>query len=318
MNTVDRKKVEEVLRIRDNAIESSINAIALADLKGKLTYVNRSFLELWGFEKENEVIGKHVSKFWQKEDKASEIAELLYEIGRWKGEMVARRKDGSIFNAQIYASVITECNNNPTYMIGSFIDITKLKKAEVALKESEEMYKTLIATSPDGVVVINLDGTIIEVSKRTIELFGYRSLKNLLGKNAFELVAPQDRKKAREYLNNTLKKGFTKDVQLTLLKKDGSELISELNASLIKNINGKPKAFLITGRDITLQKNNSAYIKPKPSIMTVKELAKYMRVHTSTIYRLVRENKIPAIKVGNQWRFKKDSIDKWIERHNEF
>jgi PAS domain S-box-containing protein/excisionase family DNA binding protein len=318
MNADDRKKVEEVLRIRDNAIETSINAIALADIKGKLTYVNRSFLKLWGFKTESEVIGKHVSEFWQKEDKASQIVEKLYEKGKWTGEMIAKRKDGSIFNAQISSSVITDGDNNQTYMIGSFIDITKLKRAEVALKESEEMYKTLIATSPDGVVVINLDGTIIEVSKRTIELFGYRSLKNLLGKNVFELVAPQDRKKAREYLNNTLKKGFTKDVQLTLLKKDGSELIGELNASLIKNINGKPKALLITGKDITLQKNNSPYIKPKPSIMTVKELAKYMRVHTSTIYRLVRENKIPAIKVGNQWRFKKDSIDKWIERQNEF
>jgi excisionase family DNA binding protein len=85
---------------------------------------------------------------------------------------------------------------------------------------------------------------------------------------------------------------------------------------LINDAHGKPKAILVTGRDITLQKNNSPYSKPKPSIMTVKELAKYIRVHTSTIYRLVRENKIPAIKVGNQWRFKKDSIDKWIEHQH--
>jgi PAS domain S-box-containing protein/excisionase family DNA binding protein len=316
MNTIDRKKVEEVFRIRDNAVENSISAIALADLKGKLTYVNRSFLELWGYEKENDVIGKHVSTFWQKEEDASEITKLLYEKGNWNGEMIARKKDGSIFNAQISARVITDGDKNPTYMIGSFIDITKLKKAEEAIKASEDMYKILIEASPDGVVVIDLDGTILEVSKRTIELFGYKQLKNLLGKNVFEIVAPQDRKKAGEHLKETLKKGFAKNVKITLLKKDGSELIGELNASLINDAHGKPKAILVTGRDITLQKNNSPYSKPKPSIMTVKELAKYIRVHTSTIYRLVRENKIPAIKVGNQWRFKKDSIDKWIEHQN--
>lgn len=316
MDTIDRKKVEEVFRIRDNAVENSISAIVLADLKGKLTYVNRSFLELWGYEKENDVIGKHVSTFWQKEEDASEITKLLYEKGNWNGEMIARKKDGSIFNAQISARVITDGDKNPTYMIGSFIDITKLKKAEEAIKASEDMYKILIEASPDGVVVIDLDGTILEVSKRTIELFGYKRLKNLLGKNVFEIVAPQDRKKAREGLKETLKKGFAKNVEVTLLKKDGSELIGELNASLINDAHGKPKAILVTGRDITLQKNNSSYSKPKPSIMTVKELAKYIRVHTSTIYRLVRENKIPAIKVGNQWRFKKDSIDKWIEHQH--
>jgi PAS domain S-box-containing protein/excisionase family DNA binding protein len=317
MNTVDRKKVEEVLRIRDNAIETSISAIALADLKGKLTYVNHSFLELWGYEKENDVIGKHVSIFWQKEEEAGEITKLLYEKGSWNGEMIAKKNDGSIFNAQISARVITDGDNNPAYMIGSFIDITKLKMAEEAIKQSEYIYKILIEASPDGVVVIDLNGTIIEASKRTIELFGYSRLKSLLGKNVFEIVSPQDRKKARDYLKETLKKDFTKNVELTLLKKDGSELIGELTASLIKDTHGKPKAILVTGRDITLQKNNRPYDRPKPSIMTVKELAKYMRVHTSTIYRLVRENKIPAIKVGNQWRFKKDSIDKWIEHKDE-
>jgi len=51
----------------------------------------------------------------------------------------------------------------------------------------------------------------------------------------------------------------------------------------------------------------------KPSIMTLPELAKYIRVHKSTVYRMLKQNRIPAIKVGNQWRFKKDRIDRWLE-----
>jgi len=51
----------------------------------------------------------------------------------------------------------------------------------------------------------------------------------------------------------------------------------------------------------------------KPSIMTLPELAKYIRVHKSTVYRMLKDNRIPAIKVGNQWRFKKDRIDRWLE-----
>lgn len=47
-------------------------------------------------------------------------------------------------------------------------------------------------------------------------------------------------------------------------------------------------------------------------IMTIEELAVYLRVHKQTIYRLVRRGAIPAIKIGHQWRFEKASIDEWL------
>jgi excisionase family DNA binding protein len=46
-------------------------------------------------------------------------------------------------------------------------------------------------------------------------------------------------------------------------------------------------------------------------IMTVKELADYLRVHPSTIYRLLKEKHIPAFKVGSDWRFNREAIDRW-------
>ena len=53
-------------------------------------------------------------------------------------------------------------------------------------------------------------------------------------------------------------------------------------------------------------------------ILTLKELAEYLKVNDKTIYRLSSEGKIPAFKVGNNWRFKKESIDRWIEEQNNF
>jgi excisionase family DNA binding protein len=47
-------------------------------------------------------------------------------------------------------------------------------------------------------------------------------------------------------------------------------------------------------------------------IMTIKELAVYLRVHKQTIYRLVKRGSIPTIRIGHQWRFEKASIDKWL------
>ena len=48
--------------------------------------------------------------------------------------------------------------------------------------------------------------------------------------------------------------------------------------------------------------------------MTLEEVADYLRVTKKTIYRLLRQGKIPATKVGRQWRFKKASIDEWLRR----
>ncbi len=61
-----------------------------------------------------------------------------------------------------------------------------------------------------------------------------------------------------------------------------------------------------------------ANIDRRPTIMTLEEVAKYLRVHKSTVYRMAREGAIPSTKVANQWRFKKARIDEWLlEREDE-
>lgn len=49
-------------------------------------------------------------------------------------------------------------------------------------------------------------------------------------------------------------------------------------------------------------------------IMTARELASYLRVHTSTIYLLLRQRKLPGFKVGSSWRFKRLAIEEWLAR----
>ena len=48
--------------------------------------------------------------------------------------------------------------------------------------------------------------------------------------------------------------------------------------------------------------------------MTLKEVADYLKLSKSTIYRFVQQNRVPAAKIGNQWRFCKEAIDEWIDR----
>jgi excisionase family DNA binding protein len=52
-------------------------------------------------------------------------------------------------------------------------------------------------------------------------------------------------------------------------------------------------------------------------IMTIKEIAVYLKVTDKTIYRLLTSNKLPAFKVGGSWRFQKDKIDQWISSQQD-
>ncbi len=50
----------------------------------------------------------------------------------------------------------------------------------------------------------------------------------------------------------------------------------------------------------------------RPTVMTLEEVSRYLRINKSTVYRMARDGTLPAWKLGNVWRFKKDSIERWI------
>jgi excisionase family DNA binding protein len=57
------------------------------------------------------------------------------------------------------------------------------------------------------------------------------------------------------------------------------------------------------------------HLNPMPidsNVLTVKELSKLLRVHSTTIYKLIRQDKIPRFRVGNEWRFRTDVIMRWM------
>lgn len=52
-------------------------------------------------------------------------------------------------------------------------------------------------------------------------------------------------------------------------------------------------------------------------LLTLEELAKYLKISKHTLYKMLERGKIPAFKIANQWRFKKSDIDKWIEQQRK-
>ncbi len=97
-------KAEEELILKANAFEISLNPVLMADMEGKLTYVNPAFLRVWGYDREEEVLGRPYAEFWKVE--TEDVVTAVREKGSWEGDLIALRKDGSEFNARLSASLI--------------------------------------------------------------------------------------------------------------------------------------------------------------------------------------------------------------------
>lgn len=142
----DRKTAEKELMIKNLAVDSTINAIVLAEPTGKLTYVNPAFMQMWGYQG-SDAEGRHFVEFWQDEHKALNILDTLREKGIYIGESKAKRKDESPFDVQISASMVKDDVGKPLSMILSFIDITERKEVAKKLEVRSEFEKLVTAVS---------------------------------------------------------------------------------------------------------------------------------------------------------------------------
>ena len=138
-----RDRSDETLEIRDQAIRSSINGIALSDLSGMLTFVNPSFLAMWGYEDAGEVLGRSAASFWESGEQAERVIQELGERGGWVGEMAAMRKNGERFPVQLSATMIRGRTGTPLGMMASFLDITERKRAEEKVHHITRLYALL-------------------------------------------------------------------------------------------------------------------------------------------------------------------------------
>jgi len=124
------------LVIKNLAVNTSVNGIMLTDLGGKLTWVNASFLRLWGCGAAEQALGRSFGGFWA-DAEPDRILDIVLSSGGWHGQLRARRVDGGVFSAELSASLIRDEQQDPVGIMASVVDITERLKAE-------EMEKNLL------------------------------------------------------------------------------------------------------------------------------------------------------------------------------
>ncbi len=131
----------------------------------------------------------------------------------------------------------------------------KLAAANVALKKSEERYRTMISASPDGIFITDLKGIITEVSNVGLAIYGTDTSKDLVGFH-FSRFVPQDEKnRLDEIFEGTMMDGLAQNIEIKFIKMDQTLLATETSATMLHDAFGRPVSYMIIIRDITQRKN---------------------------------------------------------------
>jgi two-component system NtrC family sensor kinase len=138
---------------------------------------------------------------------------------------------------------------------------------------SEEKLRQIFESVTDGISVIDLEGIITEANQRTVEMHGFSSKNELLGKSVFELLAPREHERIAANLKKAIKDGAISSVEYTLLRADGSEFPGELSINILKDAQGNLFGHITIARDITEQKQQNERLMSTDRLASLGELA---------------------------------------------
>ncbi len=259
--TIRKRNEEELIRANnflDSIIQNIPDMIFIKEAKDlRFVQINRAGEELLGIFKE-ELLGKNDYDFFPKEQ-ADCFTTKDREVIRNKGmgivpEEFIQTKHKGLRTIHTHKVPLFNSNGEPEYLLGISEDITELKAAEQAMRVSEEKYKTMLNASPDGILLIDLNGIITEISEIGMELFGATTRDDLVGKSAFMFVPSQEKNTLKDLYEKTMSEGLAQNIELKIRKKNHTLFPAEISTTLIQDPGGKPLSFMIIIRDISQRK----------------------------------------------------------------
>jgi diguanylate cyclase (GGDEF)-like protein/PAS domain S-box-containing protein len=254
----ERRQAEERHRLQAAALAAAANAIVITDHEGKIVWVNRAFTGMTGYSEED-VLGKNARVLKSGEQSDSYYANLWSTISSgtvWQGEIVNRRKDGSIYTEEMTITPVTGDADNLAnrYFIAMKQDITERKQIERALRQAEEKYRAIFEDAIVGIFRSTPGGRYIDVNPAMARMLGYDSpgelVANITDISRQVYVDPKRREELKQLLRE---QGTVKNFEYAVYRKDGTKLWFSENMRAISE-DGVEVAYEGTNEDITDRK----------------------------------------------------------------
>lgn len=230
----------------------------------RLTYISPSMLRLSGYTVD-EAMARTMEELFTPESLKIITKALAEELpaGNTKQkdltrsltlELELKHKSGSLVPIEVRYSFLPGPDGQPGEILAVARDITERKRMQEQLKESKVTSLLMFESVSDGIAVTDLNGIITQVNRRIVEMFGFSSSDEAVGKTPFEFIAAYDRKRLEMNILKTMGREKIELNEYTLLRKDGSEFPGEVGGSVLKDASGNPIGFSAVIRDITERK----------------------------------------------------------------
>jgi two-component system, sensor histidine kinase and response regulator len=255
----ERNRAEEALRESEERyrllFERNLAGVYRATPTGLLLDCNEAAARILGYGSAQETISHSLWEFYYDPAERQAMIQRLVEercISNVEGR--ARTKDGKLIWVLANANLLDGPDGTPAVIEGTLIDITSRKRAEEALRHSEERYRALFEAATDAIMILDAEGSragcILAANRAAAETTGY-TVDELLNLNVAELrVGDQARRVFRD-MESVLNR-HTVTIEVSRLRKDGSTFPVEVNASLV-SLGGK-RCILVFARDMTQRK----------------------------------------------------------------
>ena len=266
------RKSEELLK---TVVSNSSDLTMLTDADGFLIFVSPQCETVLGYPVDK-FIGLQIPDIIHPDD--IEMVSLawggVYHEGKELRELEYRIIDEQGATRWVSHSAKKYCINEIAIGVASTIRlITDRKMTEQAIKEIDGKYKTMLNASPDAMLLIDLKGTISEVSEMGLHLFGVDTRDDLVGKDIFFFVPADKHNLLREMLVRTTNEGLAQNIAITVSRQNQSVFAGEISATLMQNPDGAPISFMIIIRDISLRKKMEAKQIHADRLTTLGEMA---------------------------------------------
>ena len=247
----DQQVAPETVQRLSAVIEASLDGLAIVDRNGAYLYVNEAYVRIYGYDSPEELIGSNWRVVYQEDECRrfdQEIMPAVSSVGRWQGEAVGRRRDGSTFPQEFSLTALADAE-----LVGVVRDITERKRAEEALQASEARFRSLVQNVSDVIIVLDADGTILYESPSVERVLGYKP-EHKVGDNSFSWIHPDDLDRTQRLFAEILATpGVTRSIQLRARHHDGSW--RHIEASGINLLDDPSVGGIVaTYRDITERK----------------------------------------------------------------
>ncbi|AHF03511.1 histidine kinase [Marichromatium purpuratum 984] len=272
-----RKLAEAALNLRDRAIEAASCGILITDARradNPLVYVNPEFERITGY-RASEVVG-HNCRLLQAGDSDQPGVKMLREGlgGRQPVTVLLRnyRKDGSLFWNQISIAPVFDSDGELVHFVGIVTDVTERIRAEEALRESHERYRSLYNDTPVMLSSIDAEGRLVAVSDYWLRKLGY-AREAVIGRPVVEFLTEASRHfYLQQALPVLLRQGSCEGVAYTLVRHDGTSLEVELSAIADVDAEGRLVRALAVMNDITDKKRTEDELRQVQKLEAIGQL----------------------------------------------